>query len=209
MGKYSFSVAEKWAVYSIHGDRCYLCTQPIDFASMEVDHIVPERLLGDLEGLAAVRKEFGLASTFNLNDFENWLPACRRCNGQKSDTVFTAAPIIAVHLERAKTKASAARAHAAKTISDRKLGNALAIVELAVTRDDLPAAVLQPVIESYLNAHPEILRKMLDERDARSNQIERMGLGFQLRGAPLLSLLLTSFATVEYRTSSIEIVSRS
>ena len=53
LSKYSFGAEERYAVYTVHGERCYLCGKPIDFASMEVDHVIPGSLLGS-KGLADV-----------------------------------------------------------------------------------------------------------------------------------------------------------
>jgi 5-methylcytosine-specific restriction endonuclease McrA len=205
-GKHSFTTAERWAVFTTHGARCYLCGQPIDFTSMEVDHIIPERLLDEPEEFAAIRNAFALPEDFNINSYENWLPSCGRCNGQKSGAVFDPMPIVAVQLVRASKKALAAREVARRTISDKRFGDALALVEMAVTMSDLPAQKLKPIVQLYLEAHPDAVRAMLEERDERENQISRLGLGFQTMPEPFLELRLTPFATVLYRSSGAEIV---
>lgn len=205
-GKHSFTTAERWAVFTIHDARCYLCGKPIDFTSMEVDHIIPERLIEEPEEFADVRRAFALPMDFDINSHENWLPSCRRCNGQKSGAVFAPMPIVAVQLERASKKALAARDVEHRTISDKKLGDALALIEKAVTTSDLPAQKLKPLVQLYLDEHPDAVRAMLEERNERKNQISRLGLGFQMVPEPVLELRLTPFATVLYRSSGAEIV---
>lgn len=173
---------------------------------MEVDHIIPERLLNEPKEFAEVQKDFALQEDFNINSYENWLPACRRCNGQKSGTVFIPMPIIGIQLTRASKKASAAREIARRVVSDKKFGDALALVEIAVTTSDLPVKKLEPIVQLYLDAHPDIVRAMLTEHDAKAMQVGRFGLGLHVMSEPLLELRLTPFATVLYRTSGAEIV---
>ena len=103
MSKYSFSVSERYAVYTVHGERCYLCNKPIDFASMEIDHVIPESLLGT-KHLSEVLNKYGLTSDFSINGFENWLPSCRKCNNEKSDHIFNPTPIIQVLLDKLAAK---------------------------------------------------------------------------------------------------------
>ncbi|MFD1328723.1 hypothetical protein [Mycoplana ramosa] len=52
VSKYVFTVHERWAIFRVHGERCYLGREPIDLKTMQVDHIVPESLLDDPESLA-------------------------------------------------------------------------------------------------------------------------------------------------------------
>ena len=53
-------------VYEKYGGRCAYCGKEIAYKDMQVDHLIP------LEGY---RK--------GTNDFENLMPACRRCNHYK------------------------------------------------------------------------------------------------------------------------------
>jgi hypothetical protein len=190
-----------------HGAICYLCHEPIDFMSMEVDHILPERLLESADELAELRKAFALESTFDINSFENWLPSCWRCNRQKAGRTFAAVPIFAIQLDRARTKAPEAKKIAQKVVSDRQLGNALATITLAVEAGDLSAQRLAPVAEMYLSAHPEAVRQMLDERDRRAGLVTEYTMGFQSMPQPYLELRLTPFAKILYTSGRINIVS--
>lgn len=114
---------------------------------MEVDHIIPEALVEKPDELQAALKAFGLPSEFNINSFANWLPACRPCNGTKRDLVFDTTPIIQVHLQRAIAKASAAKELAAETVSQRKIANALNVLERAQDDGKLDAETIQTLGE--------------------------------------------------------------
>src|SRR5688572_29425581 len=110
MAKRDFNDEERYAVYTVHGEKCYMCGEPIDLLSMEVDHIIPEKCLDDPDGLAAILAGYGLPPDFDINSFANWLPSCKRCNNRKRDAVFNPTPMVQVELQRAADKAVEAAA---------------------------------------------------------------------------------------------------
>src|SRR5262249_14115538 len=124
MARYAFKPSERWAVFTTHGGRCWLCGEPVNFAEMEVDHILPE-FLKDQSTLDKALTAFGLPSNFGLNSFENWLPAHRRCNGVKGNHVFRPTPIIQVWIDRAREKAPAARAARDESAKTSKIEKAI------------------------------------------------------------------------------------
>lgn len=93
MAKHSFTVEERYAVYKTHGRRCYLCGDPVDMKTVEIDHVIPEVLLDEPAELARIMGEFDLPTSFDLNSYDNWMPACRTCNRAKSSTLLRRTPI--------------------------------------------------------------------------------------------------------------------
>jgi hypothetical protein len=167
---------------------------------MHVDHIIPEHLLDDPESLKLILANLKLAASFDLNSYENWLPACGPCNTSKSTYVFEPAPLILTQLARAKKKATKARRIESKTVSDHAIGNSLAHVERAAFFGQLRADQLQPLFKMFLAAHPEAMRAMLREQD------EQRAAGSPLKFEDLstnavLELRLTPFATAYYRSA--------
>lgn len=152
MSTYKFSPAERAAIYSTHGEKCYLCGTPINLKTMEVDHILPESLVGKPNELQAALNAFGLPSDFDINSFANWLPACRPCNGTKKDLVFKPISIIQVQLQHAIAKAPAAKELAAKTVSQRKIACALNVLERAQDDGELDAETIQTLGE-FISQH--------------------------------------------------------
>lgn len=136
MAKKAFSATERLAVYTAHGEKCYLCTKPIDLKTMQVDHIIPDSLEGTAR-LAEVLIQLGLPSTFNLQSYENWLPACGPCNNLKRDQVFEPVPIVLVLLTKAAERASKAQAIAEKAVSEQNVQKALNTLERAINSDAL------------------------------------------------------------------------
>jgi len=55
MSDYSLTAAQKLAVYSADGEKCFYCDRPVDYGEVQIDHIVPEKISSDkLKGLQDV-----------------------------------------------------------------------------------------------------------------------------------------------------------
>lgn len=67
MTRKSFTKAERMQIHQKFNGHCAYCGKSIEYKDMQVDHLVP------LEGW----NEQG------TDDFENLMPACRRCNHYK------------------------------------------------------------------------------------------------------------------------------
>lgn len=142
MGKRAFTAAERWAVWTVHGEKCYLDGHPVDLLSMQVDHIIPESIADDSQRLAEVLKEFGLPETFELNSYENWMPACGKHNNLKRAMVFKPSPLIQVHLQNAAKKAKKARRIEEQSIKNKEIAKAHNILSreaetLGISDEDL------------------------------------------------------------------------
>ena len=131
MADYKFSPNERHAVFTVHGEICYVCHCLLNMKTMEVDHIIPESLLKVPYRLNEILQMYGLPSDFDLNTYANWLPAFRACNGKKRAEVFDPTPIIQILLRNAREKAVQAAAIAAKTVSDAAFYKALNLIERA------------------------------------------------------------------------------
>lgn len=198
--KYSFSVHERWAIFSVYGQHCYLCRCPIDFRSMEVDHILPEKLLDCPSELQTLLKSFGLPSNFNLNSYGNWLPACRPCNQKKSSTPFEPTPLIQLELQRAKKLASKASAVEDEGVTNKKLSNAFAVIERAAESKHLKPDEVAPLLASYLKANPDLEKLVRDE-------LLTTKLAFDLGPSePLAELRISSANTAVIASTGIKII---
>jgi 5-methylcytosine-specific restriction endonuclease McrA len=159
MARYAFTWSERWAVFNTHGTRqgtkCWLCGEPVNLVEMEVDHILPESLLRDRSALDAALTDFGLPSAFQLNSFENWLPAHRRCNAEKRERIFRPTPIIQMWIDHAREKADAARQARDAFVSDRKIERAIGV--LSAGDKAAPKDMLDPLIQHYATANSSVI----------------------------------------------------
>lgn len=157
LSRYKFNPSERYAVFTVHSEVCYLCRKPIDMASFQVDHVIPEHLAECQGELLSVINSYGLPDDFDLNSFENWLPSCALCNNKKRGTIFEALPIFAAELKKAFDKADRARALEAETRSKQQVSRAITIIETAHqqgTLGELHFSRLRPLVE-YHQEHRE------------------------------------------------------
>jgi hypothetical protein len=87
MQKYVFSRPQRYAVWLHHEKRCWLCKEPLSYKHATVDHVIPEYLLDDPAKLNKILTDYGLPSSYQINGYENWLPAHSHCNSTKSSRV--------------------------------------------------------------------------------------------------------------------------
>lgn len=105
MPRYDGSATQRHTIWTVHGEKCYQCGQPVDLQSMQVDHVVPQSLKRDSAALAKVLQELGRPKGFKLHGFENLLPCCAPCNRRKSNTLWQPSLAIQRELQNAQTKA--------------------------------------------------------------------------------------------------------
>ena len=103
--KRRFSYAERYAVWLCHGPKCSWCGKPLQLIETTIDHQLPESLLYDEARRAAVFEEYGLPKDFNINGYENWLPAHNHCNQAKGSGTSEFVPGIKKILDRLRAKA--------------------------------------------------------------------------------------------------------
>lgn len=177
MSRYKFSSEERWAIFLVHGEKCYMCKVPIAFTTMVVDHVLPEYLLDNPAACSAAKSKLGLPSSFELNSFENWLPACSACNGTKSSVQFEPSPLIQLLLQKLAAKADEARAVSAGVVRTNQVAKALNVLERAH--------------ESGIKLEGETLKRLsvlLQFTSAR----ELVGRGQPLRLTPYFQLVTTT-----------------
>lgn len=75
------------AIWLAHYRRCVYCSEPLSFAEVDIDHVIPESLAGKPE-LPEILASLGLSAEFDLSSIQNLLPAHRRCNLTKTSDVF-------------------------------------------------------------------------------------------------------------------------
>lgn len=153
MAKRGFTPAERYAVFTVHGEKCYMCTCPLDLLSMQVDHVIPETLVGTPE-LAVIIAEYGLSSDFDLQAYENWLPSCSACNNRKKDRVLRKTVRVQLDLEIAAEKAPVARALEKTVVSKQSFSRAWNTILRAV-RDHALSPVQLKDIEEFGRFHAQ------------------------------------------------------
>ncbi len=132
MSSYKFSSEQRYAIFLVHGMKCYMCKKPLDLTSMVVDHVLPEHLLNKPLLLEANLLALGLSATFEINSFHNWLPACSDCNLKKSGLQFEPSLLIQAELQNLASKADKAQQLCEKIIGTRRVSLALHVLKQAL-----------------------------------------------------------------------------
>lgn len=152
MAKHHFSGTERYAAFTVHGGRCYICRDLIDMATFQVDHVIPESLGSSAARLKAAKEQLGRPQAFELNSYENWLPTCARCNNLKRERVWDPSLLVQLWLQRAADRAPKARALAEETTSKRNVAKALNLLERAAAEGQLTEEQknrFQPLVANY------------------------------------------------------------
>lgn len=88
MSKQKFPQNLRLAIWSAHNKRSGYENAPITFTEMEIDHIVPERVLlnpKEENEFEKWKKKYSLDDNFKIQGIENLCPSTREFNLQKSD----------------------------------------------------------------------------------------------------------------------------
>lgn len=157
MSVYQFSQQQRFAVFTVHGPRCYLNNCLIDMQSMEIDHVIPESLASDRSRFEQVIAALGLPVDFDVNSYENWLPSCRRCNSQKSSLIFEPSLLLQRHLQVAAAKAEKAREVEREAVTRQALSRAINTICRAVEGQTISKETLEPLIETIKQHNPELV----------------------------------------------------
>lgn len=72
MKRKTLSKKTREAVYNKYDGHCAYCGKELDYKDMQVDHLIPVQ-----------RERFGRYIEEQIECFENYMPACRRCNHAK------------------------------------------------------------------------------------------------------------------------------
>jgi hypothetical protein len=101
---------------------------------------------------------FGLPVDFEVDGFENLVPACARCNRRKSDTLLAPSRAFLLALSAARVKATLAIRTAETMTKDADKAPLLAKVEAAVSAGDITKEEIQQLLEGL----PVYIQKAAD-----------------------------------------------
>lgn len=88
MTRKAFPTSKRAAIWRAHERRCIYCTELVNFADLEVEHIIPDHLKEEPEQLTKLLNEYGLSNDFDVDGLLNLVPSHRHCNLQKRGQVL-------------------------------------------------------------------------------------------------------------------------
>ncbi|MCW5871834.1 MAG: restriction endonuclease [Candidatus Eremiobacteraeota bacterium] len=177
-------------MFTVHGERCYLCHRIITLGDFEIDHIIPESLKEKPPELNGLLNLLGLPQGFDIDSAENWLPACRGCNRYKRDSQFEPTPLVQLTLQNAAAKADEVRARTIKFVNDKTFEKLLAQLEGLKEAGKLSPEQAKLVID--------VASKVQDSREPElSGQPIRMTPHFSVRTEDGFSFLVPEWEEYE------------
>lgn len=167
MSKRTFSQKEKAAVFKAHNGICHFCRYPCDLDEMQVDHVIPERLLDHPEELQGLIDYYGLPSNFRINSFENWAPIHLKCNNIKADKVYLRSQSTQDMLEKARALAPEAEIIASTITSKVKIARSISYLKQATEDGSLTTDEIKNLSEELQRlatpGHIQIMTSLADK----------------------------------------------
>jgi len=139
----AITAIERFAVYWAWNGRCFWCREPIKFADCHIDHVIPVSASAAIEDL---RYHYSLSPQFEIDGFENWVPACQRCNLLKRSMVLVNSPAVVLHLQAVRERAAKARLSAEQQERDRRASLVLAKMLTGAEPDDSEINVIGSLV---------------------------------------------------------------
>jgi hypothetical protein len=147
--KFQFSAAQRYSVWLHHEKRCWFCKEPLGFVEVTVDHVIPESLLSEPLRLKEIIDDYDLPSSFQINGYENWLPAHSHCNGTKTNKVFSMTPSYRPIFEQLIQRAAKVKRTAEAIQRDQSKAKVLTSLLTALERNKVSLTDLADLISAY------------------------------------------------------------
>jgi hypothetical protein len=160
MSSQKFNAVVREALWIAHSKKCAYTQELIDLGSMQIDHVIPEKVAQSHHDLARIKATLGLAPDFDPFGFENLLPTKAGANRQKNDLVLNPS---AAHffLSIAAAKKPQAERNVERINKRIQTGRAFIILQQL-----LESGVVQPAdVASILAGSPDEVFKLVAALD--------------------------------------------
>lgn len=142
------NIIDRQAIYEAYERKCFYCGELIYFRELQIDHIIPETLLDKPEQYKALAKRISLPTTFEINSYQNWVPAHSKCNNRKSGELFPDSAII-FYLDLAKRKVKTIESLVRKISNRLQSETLLTTISFAVAEHLIAFSDIKDVIKNY------------------------------------------------------------
>ena len=156
--KYRFSPAERYGVWEAHNCQCFWCGHPVSFLDTTIDHVIPEVYEYNEDDFRRIQTSYGLPNTFQINGFENWVPAHSYCNARKGRESVWSFTRDCGNSRKGAERVLEAQRKCEKLLADKKNGAIVAWIESAVSRKIVSVAEIEALIHKIESEAYEINR---------------------------------------------------
>ena len=135
MSDYSFTEAERVAIWRSDGEKCFYCRIPVQYSDLQVDHIVPEKIpSSEFAELKSV-----LPSSFEINSIPNWVTCHQGCNVRKSVHIFEK-PTLLYYVGMAQKRAAPVQKNLDDFEAQKQNGKLLSALKVRIEKGHLSVA---------------------------------------------------------------------
>lgn len=149
---------ERIAIWTAHSKKCAYCEEPLNYADLEIEHIIPKSLRKKPTGLQKLIAQLALPADFDLDSLENLLPSHRRCNFRKKARIFSQANV-RFFLEIAQEKLDVIKELIQNLKLEDSRENLLAMVQSAL---ESGGTELGEILEAAAETHNFPLKATID-----------------------------------------------
>jgi hypothetical protein len=179
-----FTHAFREALWRAFGKVCFYCELPLDFAAMEIDHLIPESTAPD--DLKSLKARLGLPDGFSVTGYENLAPACSNCNGRKRALALADGALMIKLAEIAARRPNLSQELERRRAS-RDLDAILRLIQNSIDDGKFSASDLARHL-SFLELHPDgFYGSSGKDRTTPSPETRFTGMHFLDEGSVLLS----------------------
>jgi 5-methylcytosine-specific restriction endonuclease McrA len=124
--------AVRHSIWKCYRHKCYYCKEFIEFKDMQIDHIIPSIYRREPERFTLALRSIGKEEGFEIDSLQNFIPACRTCNGEKGDSFNRQQILLA--LEKAEKQLPNIKEGIERFKKSVELGS-----KVAITKSDIEA----------------------------------------------------------------------
>ena len=173
MSSQKFTAAQREAIWIAHNKKCAYSGELLEVNNFHIDHIIPERVIGDLDEFKKIKEELGLTDDFDPLGFENLLPCKPGINQQKTGFLFPP-PQMQYFLSIASQKKTLVESNLAKIEKRGNRGKALFWLNECLQSGELTHEEIAKILEEHNEQPEEIFPLIVQMGFAGADEVENL-----------------------------------
>lgn len=145
MSQTTFDSTKRAGIWEAYENKCFYCGRIITWGELQIDHLIPEKYVADSAGFKALCTDYGLADGFDINGYENLVPAHTSCNLRKTGDLFPKQTML-FYIGLAGKNVEKVENQIASLLNARNRSRVLSKLESMTTNGVLPISTVKAVL---------------------------------------------------------------